>query len=254
MTDGKQIKEVVHAELSPNHSKMDAYHFQTQILALLNRHRAVDPSSIRQATDDGRQWSIPDLLCGLAVSLESNQKLAEAAALHEAARRTTTEKELERLGIGYAPNELPGPNESDCANAAFIVEALLLSLNSEASSRDFFTTSSTPCPGAKPMTLAQKIFAQHLIGMTQSADELRPDVVVRVGLDWVPFVRAFLAGAHSIDRVLKHETDRRITGNGQGLRKRPRITGDLAEWPVLACSRSCCASRCAQNTEYAGLD
>lgn len=161
------------------------HNFQILIQRLLHRERAIDPASIRQIVDDHRQWSIPLLLSSIAASLESHQKFAEAIALHEAVERITAEKEFGGLGISHALNESSVIAGSDYANAAFIVEALLLSLNSETYSQDFLTTSLTPCYGTKPMTLTQKIFAQHLVGTAQSTNELEAGAVVRVGLDWV---------------------------------------------------------------------
>jgi hypothetical protein len=158
--------------------------FESQIVNLLHRERAIDPSSLRHITDDGRQ-AIPHVLSSIAASLEDDEKHAEATALKEAIERITADNQFGGLGINNGEDGPTEPTETDYANSAFIVEALLLSLNSELHSRDFLTTSSTRFNGRKPMTLAEKIFAQHWIGKTSSSEELQAAAVIRVGLDWV---------------------------------------------------------------------
>jgi hypothetical protein len=114
--------------------------------------------------------------------LESNQYAAEATALNDAVERITANKNFGGLGIRDDQDALVF--EEDYENAAFIVEAMLLSLSAEFSSRKFLPS---PGPGhtAGPMTLAQKIFAQHLLGGNIAQGQLRAGTVVRVGLDWV---------------------------------------------------------------------
>ena len=168
---------------------MDAHssqlqNFQSQVLNLLHRERAIDPALICRKGDDDSQSSIPLQLSSIAACLESHGKLAESIALNEAVERITTAKEFGGLGTKDTASASYFTTESDFANAAFIVEALLLSLSAEAYSRNFLTTSLPPYRDTKPMTLAQKIFAQHLIG-TATPAEVGAGTVVRVGLDWI---------------------------------------------------------------------
>lgn len=158
--------------------------FEAQVLNLLHRECAINPTSIPKIVNDNQtKWTIPSILSAIATSLESNHKGAEATALTDVVERITAEKNFGGLGIPLNP-DFP-VSEADYVDAAFIVDAMLLSLNAELSSRKYLPVFPSPSDAAGPMTLAQKIFAQHLVGTNPTAGQLRAGTVIRVGLDWV---------------------------------------------------------------------
>lgn len=157
--------------------------FEARILSLLDRERGIKPASIQHGlTDEKARCSIPSLISAIAATLECNRYTAEATALIDAVERITASKSFGGLGIRDGHDALVA--DGDYENAAFIVEAMLLSLNAELSSCKFLPSSGTR-HAAGPMTLAQKIFAQHLVGGNALQGQLQAGTVVRVGLDWV---------------------------------------------------------------------
>ncbi|KAL3428551.1 hypothetical protein BDV09DRAFT_201521 [Aspergillus tetrazonus] len=158
--------------------------FKAQVLSLLDRERAMEPASIQHVlTDDNTQSSsIPSLLSAIAMTLESNLYTAEATALNDAVERITANKNFG--GLGIRDDQAALICKAAYASAAFIVEAMLLSLSAELSSRKFLPSSGLS-RAARPMTLAEKIFVQHLVGSNTVQSQLKAGTVIRVGLDWV---------------------------------------------------------------------
>ncbi|KAJ5782462.1 hypothetical protein N7457_004236 [Penicillium paradoxum] len=157
--------------------------FESQILSLLHRERGIKVTSSHCIPTENRsRWSIPSLLSAIALTLQSNQHVAEATALHDAVERITADKNFGGLALRDDEHDLL--SEIDYESAAFIVEGMLMSVSAEESSRCFLPLSGS-VPATGPMTLAQKIFMQHLVGGNPAAVQLRAGTVVRVGLDWV---------------------------------------------------------------------
>lgn len=76
------------------------------------------------------------------------------------------------------------PTSAQYAELLFLVSAHLTSLKSRNNTRSYLTTLSHPTPDMQPMTLAQKIFAQHALSPIPPTG-LSTNTVLRVGVDWV---------------------------------------------------------------------
>ena len=150
--------------------------FDSQIRDVLSRIRNIDLAAL--SSEASR--TIPATLSLYSDSLKNVQKSAEAEALNQ-----VREKALDRKafgGLGLDKTTVATPTQQ--AEILFLVEAWLEAINSKEQARDFLSYQSSPTKGTRPMTLAQKIFAQHVVGDNPDSGLTAGDVV-RVGIDWV---------------------------------------------------------------------
>lgn len=154
-----------------------AVDFQTSLLDLLSKERGVDVDSVKV----GSLESIPLVVSSVSERLREIDKVPEADALHSAHEKITSSATYNGLGL----NDNDVPTEAQFKEAIFLCEAWLESVKSQESSRNFTKVNTQPVQGAKPMTLAQKIFTQHALGSKTAEHGLSLGDVVRVGVDWV---------------------------------------------------------------------
>src|ERR1700709_1205862 len=100
---------------------------------------------------------IPALLSRYCDALKDVDKAAEAEALDQAREKAIDKKAFGGLGLG--DNAVATPSQQ--AETLFLVEAWLEAINSKERAKDFLSYRSSPAEGTRPMTLAQKVFAQH---------------------------------------------------------------------------------------------
>lgn len=143
--------------------------------------RSINASSATaHSLDKPTGQSISDTLTSYIDHLRSTKHPREAEVLDFVLRNIFTSTSYGGLGLA-----LDSQVSTDQANEInFLVEAWLESLNAQDKARDFSSVLATPRPGTKPMTLSQKIFAQHALGDIPS-NGLSDADVIRVGVDWI---------------------------------------------------------------------
>ena len=153
--------------------------FGSQLRQALARIRHVDLNTLSH--DQAEEGSgIPGLLSQFASSLRDGDKTAEAEALDRVHEKVIDKKAFG--GLGLSESAIASPLQQ--AETLFLVEAWLEAINSRERATNFLSHRSSPAEGTKPMTLAQKIFAQHVVG-DKPATGLAVGDVVRVGVDWI---------------------------------------------------------------------
>lgn len=171
--------EIRQAPLSTSTQTQDAT-FESQLRDLLSRVRNVDSQSLDLASAKSLD-SIPNILSGYSIALKDAQKVVESEALVQVCEKVVDRIAFGGLGLGATTIEAT-PSQTE--EALFLVEAWLEAINSRERSKDFLSYRSSPAEGTRPMTLAQKIFAQHVVGEKPAAGLAAGDVV-RVGIDWI---------------------------------------------------------------------
>lgn len=154
---------------------------ESQLQQLLSRVRKIDVSSLNVDKEVSPNKSIARLLSRYSKALSDTQKTVEAEALDQVREKVIDRKAFGGLGLG---DETAVADASQQAEVIFLVEAWLEAINSKERAKDFLTYRSKPAEGTKPMTLTQKIFAQHVVG-EKPASGLASGDVVRVGVDWI---------------------------------------------------------------------
>ncbi len=153
--------------------------FEKRLQQVLGRIRQTDLTSLGldlvETNDDA-----PGLLSRYSSALRDGRKTAEADALDRVREKVIDKKAFG--GLGLSDNATANPTEQ--TEILFLVEAWLEAINSKERAQDFLSYRKSPTEGTKPMTLAQKIFAQHVVG-EKPATGLSAGDVVRVGIDWI---------------------------------------------------------------------
>lgn len=142
----------------------------------LKERRSVDTEELKSTTYD----SIPDGLLQLAKKLDEQSKSVEAETIRNVHEKACESPNFGGLGLSLSKDL----TEADYDEVLFLVEAWLESLNAYEKAVPSPQTSSTKSGEVKPMTLAQKIFAQHVVGGCDSTG-LQLGDVVRTNVDWV---------------------------------------------------------------------
>ncbi|KIX06230.1 uncharacterized protein Z518_04205 [Rhinocladiella mackenziei CBS 650.93] len=153
--------------------------FESQVQALLARIRGIESPAIK--LDSERSAStIPGILSQYSDALKEAHKTAEGEALDHVREKVVDKKSFGGLGLVDATPATP----AQYAEVLFLVDAWLEAINSKERAKSFLSYRSSPAEGTGPMTLAQKIFAQHVVGERPSRGVKAGDVV-RVGVDWI---------------------------------------------------------------------
>ncbi|KAJ9609219.1 hypothetical protein H2200_006991 [Cladophialophora chaetospira] len=153
--------------------------FESELRQVLARVRGIDSNTLGhdQAKTSG---GISSLLSQFSNSLRAADKTAEAETLEVVREKVVDKKAFGGLGL----SETATADSSQQAETIFLVEAWLEAINSRENAKDFLSHRPLPASGTRPMTLAEKIFAQHVVG-EKPATGLAAGDVVRVGIDWI---------------------------------------------------------------------
>jgi len=153
--------------------------FEAQLRALLFRVRKVEVESL-QLENTCTPRSIDQIVSQYADTLRAASKTPEAGALDDAREKIIDSKNFGGLGLqGVLSPSLEQQNE-----ALFLIESWLEAIKSREQSVNYLSCRTASAPGVRPMTAAQKIFAQHVIG-EKPRHGLAAGDVVRVGGDWI---------------------------------------------------------------------
>jgi homoaconitase/3-isopropylmalate dehydratase large subunit len=151
--------------------------FKTFVVDLLANARGVE-----SPFDEQQQLhSIPAVLAECSEPLRKNARAAEADALDQVLEKVTQKTAFGGLGLSDA--DIPTVDQYD--DIKFLCEAWLESIKSKEAARNYLDVNLHRPAGAKPMTLAQKIFTQHALGSKETQNGLAVGDVVRVGVDWI---------------------------------------------------------------------
>lgn len=159
--------------------------FLPSVLDRLQRMRHIDTSTFAQ--DLARDvMSISETLAQVVSALQAQGHAREAGALTGLGERIVDKKAFGGLGLSTSA----AATTEEYAEVLFLVEAWLEALNSQDRSRNFQgRVLKHAAPETRPMTLAQKIFAQHVVGPMpvggSKGKGLSAGDVVRVGVDWI---------------------------------------------------------------------
>ncbi|KAJ9620752.1 hypothetical protein H2204_012162 [Knufia peltigerae] len=155
--------------------------FESQLQGLLSRCRNIDSKSLPLVSSDSVP-SIPSALSRYIGALKQAGKVPESEALAQVLEKVIDSPNFGGLGLGSSRTTEATPQQ--VSESLFLVEAWLDSVTSAERAKGFLSYLPSAAPGTKPMTLAQKIFAQHVIG-DKPAQGLVAGDVVRVGVDWI---------------------------------------------------------------------
>lgn len=156
--------------------------FLPRLIELLVNKRGLHQDIFHNEIDSSSQStkSVPQDLTAVIATLKKLGKDAEAETLELVLEKAVDKKAFGGLGVNRTSNT----SESDTAEVLFLAEAWLQSLNSREKATSYLSVIPKPAAGTKPMTLAQKIFAQHALGgMPESG--LQAGDVVSIGVDWI---------------------------------------------------------------------
>lgn len=170
---------VVTSSSSGSHSVED---FQKQVLRLLRDITTVDADALltNKPSSDILGTSIIQTLENISAALRNQKLTSEADTLQIVLEKAKDKKEYGGLGLG----DDVSLSDQDYEDVLFLVEAWLTSLASKQSCRNFLSTVPKRETATRPMTLAQKIFAQHVVGDIP-LEGLTAGDVARVGIDWI---------------------------------------------------------------------
>jgi hypothetical protein len=169
---------------SEEQALLQATSFLPQVLNLLKKLRGV-PLDVLEAEIPSRStsaasYSIAETLSALSLALTRISRKREAGAIDQVLEKAVDKKAFGGLGLSRS-----GPaTSSDYGEVLFLTEAWLESLNSQEKAATQLSTIDVWSEKAKPMNLAQKIFAHHTIGGCP-IEGLAIGDVVRVGVDWI---------------------------------------------------------------------
>ena len=155
--------------------------FESQLQGLLSRCRNIDYKALTLGSSDSIA-SVPDVLSLYIEALRQTGKVAEAEALTQVREKVIDSPNFGGLGLSNGSTTEATPEQ--VSESLFLVEAWLDSVTSAERAKGFLSYLPSAAPGTKPMTLSEKIFAQHVIG-DKPAQGLVAGDVVRVGVDWI---------------------------------------------------------------------
>lgn len=156
--------------------------FIAAVLSLLRSTRAIDETTLQTLTSalaPTLGQTPVNILKTLVHSLQASGKKLEANALAIVLEKTTDSPS--HGGLGITTSSTGSPTEYE--DILFLVSAHLTAAN-YANDVLIKDTKAEASPQTHPMTLAQKIFAQHTLSSIPITG-LSTGSVVRVGLDWV---------------------------------------------------------------------
>lgn len=153
--------------------------FETLLRALLSRIRKVDIDSL-PIENANVCLSIDQIVSQYSDKLRAISKISEASALDDAREKIIDSKNFGGLGL----QGVSYPSKEQQNEALFLIESWLEAITSREQSISYLSCRTSSAPGVRPMTAAQKIFAQHVIG-EKPRNGLAAGDVVRVGVDWI---------------------------------------------------------------------
>lgn len=156
--------------------------FKSGLKGILRDSRNIQLSG-SEAQSSASPQTIADELLDVICQLDKQGYSREAEALKLAFDRITDDEYHGGLGVG---KDSHNPLKDLSEEALTLCNAWLESIASADNARSYNVPLDEAVTNAntRPMTLAQKIFAQHVIGK-QPENGLKPGDVVRVGIDWV---------------------------------------------------------------------
>ncbi|KAK4497301.1 hypothetical protein PRZ48_011751 [Zasmidium cellare] len=160
-----------------------AQQFRQDLAAILSSTRGIDKQEWTSNEDD-QAASIEDVILAASHSLRNKgeRRRLDADALDDLHDKIIASKSYGGLDISRQTI----PTTEQYKEILFQTEAHLESVNSQTKSRDFLQVSNGAIQGARPMTLAQKVFTQHaLSGIPSGTHGLAVGDVIRAGVDWV---------------------------------------------------------------------
>ena len=156
--------------------------FSSKVFDTIKETTSLPHSDLEQLksnlSEDGNDQSITTTLTGFATSLNTLNHVKEATVID-----LVLEKAIDSPshgGLGVDPKTPPPSSTHD--EVLFLISAHLTTLL--APNRDYLSTIPQPHSSTHPMTLAQKIFSQHVLGHCPPTG-LTVGSVTRVGLDWI---------------------------------------------------------------------
>ncbi|KIW49930.1 hypothetical protein, variant 1 [Exophiala xenobiotica] len=153
--------------------------FETRLQNLLSQTRKVQLGDL--ILDPAKSAdSIPTTLTRYISALIQADRPAEAETLQQVHDKVVDNPNFGGLGLVEGVKATAHQH----SEAIFLVEAWLDAITSREREREYLSFLKTPATGTKPMTLAEKIFAQHVIG-ERPPHGLKAGDVVRVGVDWI---------------------------------------------------------------------
>lgn len=172
------LTETLQTTYSGLHDAQDQ--FEGQLRSLLLRVRGVDSQTLPLPARQNPGDTIPNILSRYTDALNQAGKSGEAEALQQVHEKVVDKTSFGGLGLdGVKP-----ASAQQHAEATFLIEAWLEAINSRERAKDYLSCVTSPAAGTRPMTLAQKIFAQHVVG-EKPVHGLAAGDVVRVGVDWI---------------------------------------------------------------------
>lgn len=168
-----------HTETQPPVLTGVEHPFESQLKDLLSRSRKLDIAALHVGNVNA-ELSIDEIVARYAERLRSISKIAEADALDDVREKIIDSKNFGGLDL----QGVSSPSKAQQSEALFLVEAWLEAINSREKSLNYLSCRTSAAPGVRPMTAAQKIFAQHVIG-EKPKNGLAAGDVVRVGVDWI---------------------------------------------------------------------
>ncbi|KAK5219258.1 hypothetical protein LTR72_008440 [Exophiala xenobiotica] len=176
---GKTVLSPEEGQLAPSVLSPRVVEFETRLQSLLSQTRKVQPDDL--ILDPAKSAdSIPATLTRYVFALTQADRLVEAETLQQVYDKVVDSPSFGGLGL----IEGVKATAHQYAEAIFMVEAWLYAITSREREKDYLSVLKAPATGTKPMTLAEKIFAQHVIG-ERPAHGLKAGDVVRVGVDWI---------------------------------------------------------------------
>lgn len=123
---------------------------------------------------------VAEVLRAFSSGLSQNSMQGEAEAVERAREKVIDSPSFGGLGIGHATSL----SDEERDEVLFLVDAWLEALNAQEKAAPQLPLTTQRSPQARPMTLAQKIFAQHVVGGCPEQG-LQAGDVVRVNIDWI---------------------------------------------------------------------
>jgi hypothetical protein len=168
-----------HTETRPTELTVVENQFEIQLRGLLSHLKQVDIDSLQIEKADS-DLSIDQIVLRYSDALRSISKTSEAEALDDAREKIIDSKNFGGLGL----RGVTSPSQEQRDEALFLIESWLEAITSREKSVNYLSCRTSSTPGVRPMTAAQKIFAQHVIG-EKPRHGLAAGDVVRVGVDWI---------------------------------------------------------------------
>ncbi|KIW73234.1 hypothetical protein PV04_01368 [Phialophora macrospora] len=181
-----QTQQAYSSSSSPSPSSAGD-NLESKLRELLSRVRHVDLDLLGIDAVDltSTTLTIPALLARYADALRRANRPAEADALDQVREKVVDKKAFGGLGLREDDPVAVATSSQVVAETLFMAEAWLEGINSRERAADFLVgCRPRRAEGTRPMTLAEKIFAQHVVG-EKPAGGLATGDVVRVGIDWI---------------------------------------------------------------------